>query len=124
MINVATVAFSGSYSTADNLDAMRECMRSAAAKGADLVVFPEIALHGYRVAPDANPGVLAEIYQQAEPVPGGPHVTAVAELARQLGIRVVYGLHERSPGRVRSSTPWSSPARLGTSACTAKSISR
>jgi predicted amidohydrolase len=111
MIDVATVAFAGSWSTEKNLNAMCAHIEQAAELGADLVVFPEIALHGYRNAPNAEREILSDIYQQAENVPDGPSVAALRALARRLGIHVIYGLHERGerPGEIYNSAVLTGP---------------
>jgi predicted amidohydrolase len=68
-----------------------EAVRHAAAQGADLVVLPELCTTGYDF-PDA-----ATLTEQAEPVAGGPTVTAWAAEAARLGVSVVGGLAERAP---------------------------
>ena len=58
----------------------------AAAEGADLVLFPELAIHGH-----CTPNTAA----LAEAVPDGPSVTRLARLARQYGLILSVGLSER-----------------------------
>ena len=58
----------------------------AAAEGADLVLFPELAIHGH-----CTPNTAA----LAEAVPDGPSVTRLARLARQHGLVLSAGLSER-----------------------------
>jgi predicted amidohydrolase len=112
MTTLATVAFSGTWSTADNVTAICDLASDAASRQADLVVFPELALHGYRVSPDVNPEILKEIYRQAERVPDGSNVETISTLARQLGIHIVYGLHERGerPGEIYNTAVLTGPA--------------
>lgn len=69
-----------------NLRRAVEVLREAAGRGARLVVFPELFLHGY--AADERFGALAE------PVPG-PSTAALADAAGALGVEVVVGLARR-----------------------------
>jgi predicted amidohydrolase len=74
--------------TARNLAAVRARLRTAAGRGAKLVVFPECALSGYCFASrDAAWAV-------AEPLPG-PATAALADDCRTLGVWAVVGLLER-----------------------------
>jgi predicted amidohydrolase len=95
MTIIASVALSGTYdielSTKNHLALIDE----AAAAGAQLVVFPELSLQGY--PPDVNsvyPEHIRAAFSAAESVPDGPHVLAIAERAKTLGVHVIYGLHE------------------------------
>jgi len=95
MTKIATVAYEGTYdvelSTKNHLALMEE----AAAAGAELLVFPEISLQGY--PPDLTrvyPERIKAAYDNAEAVPGGPHVLTIAERAKELGMYVIYGLNE------------------------------
>jgi predicted amidohydrolase len=58
----------------------------AAAEGAELVLFPELAIHGHCTPDTAT---------FAEAVPEGPSVTRLARLARQHGLVLSAGLSER-----------------------------
>src|SRR4029079_9833030 len=66
-------------------------MEKAAGMGAQLVVFPELALTGYACG-DA-------FFDVAEPVPG-PSTSHLSETARKLGLHVVWGMPERGLARV------------------------
>jgi predicted amidohydrolase len=101
---IATLALEGGYDLDANLEAHLAHIAAAADAGADLVVFPEISLHGY---PSAILGSYPEqdlltAYEVAEELPTGPRVRQLVEAARERGIHVVFGLHERgtSPGVV------------------------
>jgi predicted amidohydrolase len=101
MTILATVAFSGSYDVELNAKNHMSLIEEAAAAGAKLVVFPEISLQGY--PPDLAqfyPERIKAAYDNAEAVPDGPHVVAIAERAKDLGVYVIYGLNEQgtSPG--------------------------
>jgi predicted amidohydrolase len=77
-----------------------------------LVVFPEISLQGY--PPDfANfyPERIRAAFDNAESVPDGPHVRAIAEHAQGLGLYVIYGLNEKgiSPGVIYNTAVLTGP---------------
>jgi predicted amidohydrolase len=76
---------------AANLATMETFVRHAAAEGARLVLFPECCITGYWFIRNLSAGQLAEL---AEPVPTGPSVTRVLELARTFGVTVGAGLVE------------------------------
>jgi predicted amidohydrolase len=98
---IATVAFDGSYDVELNTKRHLALIEEAAAAGASLIVFPEISLQGY--PPDLTevyPERIKAAYDNAERVPDGPHVLAIAAQAKELGVYVIYGLNEvgTSPG--------------------------
>ncbi len=68
----------------------------AAHLGCDLVVFPELALGGCAECPDcaAQRSPCAWHLEQAEPIPG-PSTEAVAAVARERDIHVIFGMEER-----------------------------
>lgn len=80
------------------LDKIKACVVEAAAQGADIVVFPEVALQGYGPCePCREAGRACDQHvDEAETVPG-PSSEEIAEVARQHDIYVVYGLDERDP---------------------------
>jgi predicted amidohydrolase len=73
-----------------NLRRIKAMTAQAAAEGADLIVFPEMALTGYR----ANAS-FAEMRTLAEPVPG-PATQALAAVAQAEDIGIAFGLPEVS----------------------------
>jgi predicted amidohydrolase len=95
-ITVATFAMKGTVDKQCNLNRILACIDEGADAGADLIVLPEIALQGYCLAVDmaTQAETLERIYRDAENVPAGPSVVAIAEKARQRGIHVAYGLTE------------------------------
>jgi predicted amidohydrolase len=101
MTLVASCALAGGYDVAGNLEAHLRYVEEAADRGAELVVFPELSLHGY--PPDVNAAglgsVLERAYADAETVPGGPGVRALADCAQRHGVHVIYGLHEAGTRR-------------------------
>jgi predicted amidohydrolase len=73
-----------------NLAQFDAAMERAAADGAQLVIFPELALSGYACG-DA-------FFEVAEPVPG-PSTAHIAHSAARLGLHVIWGMPERGlPG--------------------------
>jgi predicted amidohydrolase len=87
---------------ADNLAVVRQKLAEAAAGGARLVVFPELALTGYGL-PDRAAAVAV-----AEPVPG-PATAALAADCDRLGVWAVVGLLERAGDRVYNAAALVSP---------------
>ncbi len=84
----------------DNLARGLAAARRAAAGGARLVCFAELAFLPFLPQRPATPAALAE----AEPVPG-PTTDAFAALARELGVVVVLNVFERAGGRTWDSSP-------------------
>jgi N-carbamoylputrescine amidase len=78
------------------LDAYAE----AASRGADLVVFPELAFTPFFPQHEAGPDALA----LAEPIPG-PTTEAFQEAAREHGAAVVLNLYERDGERAYDTSP-------------------
>ena len=72
---------------AGNLETILELTGQAAEAGADLVVFPEMALTGYVCG--------KKFLEHAEPL-SGPSVTKVAQQAKAKGISVLFGMPELS----------------------------
>ena len=97
LVTIATVNFTSVYGDAKaTLDKMTSNVIEAAAQGADLVVFPELALLGCGGCTEcaAIEGACEKHQQLAETVPG-PSSMALAELAREHDLYIVFGLHER-----------------------------
>jgi len=70
-----------------NIDVIERNIKQAKERGANLVVFPELALTGY-VCRDL-------VYELAEPVPG-PSIRYLEEVARKENVYVIFGMLERS----------------------------
>lgn len=78
-----------------NLERFDDHLVRAAAMGADLVVFPELALTGYACGDG--------FFEVAEPVPG-PATEHLVATARKLGLHVIWGMPERGlPGVIYNS---------------------
>ena len=85
-----------------NLAQARRYASRAAARGADLIVFPECFIQGYSLRPD----VLA----LAEPV-DGPAARALGIVAAETGVAIVVGMLERAPQR--SGLPYNAALIIG-----------
>ena len=71
-----------------NIKLMETKVKEAKKQGANLVVFPELALTGY-VCRDL-------VYELAEPVPKGPSIRRITSLAKQENVHIVFGMIEQS----------------------------
>ncbi len=88
-INVALAQISCKIGDKEhNLDVMKRNIKQAKNQGANLIVFPELALTGY-VCRDI-------LYELAEPVPEGESIRRLAKIANKEAIHVVFGALERS----------------------------
>ncbi|MBN2200657.1 acyltransferase [bacterium] len=65
--------------------------------GADLMVLPELCLSGYQFTS------LDEVRALSEPVPDGPTVQALSDLARSRKMFIVAGLSEQADGKIFNS---------------------
>jgi N-carbamoylputrescine amidase len=83
-----------------NVERGLRALESAAADGAEVICFPELAFEPFYPQRRAEPG-----WQQlAESVPG-PTTEALAARARQLGVVVVFNLFERDGERYYDTSP-------------------
>ncbi len=71
-----------------NIQTMEKIVKRAKTRKADLIAFPELAVTGYVVRDRA--------YELAEPVPKGPSIGRIEELAQKQNIHIITGLIERS----------------------------
>lgn len=114
IITVSTVTLRPMWGQKErNLNRITGYMRAAAAKGSDLVVFPEMALTGYDDEPD-KPVAEKMQHKLAETVPG-PSTDVVAALAKELGLYVVMGMpirDDEDPGVVYNGLAVFSPEGL------------
>ena len=83
---------------AATLEKILQFIKDAAHQGCDLVVFPELALNTWGECPEcADRGKpCAWHVEQAELIPG-PSTEAVANVARDLDMHVIFGMEERDP---------------------------
>lgn len=80
-----------------NLDRIDALVRRAAGEGAEIVCFHECSISGYTFLQTLSRAGLAEV---AEPVPAGPSVRALVELARAHHIVIMAGLVEIEGGQL------------------------
>lgn len=79
----------------DNFRRLEGYARTAAGRGAEIVVAPEAVLDGYvcAAAPDVTREKMLAVAQEA---PGGPYLQRAAALSRELGIYLIFGFLERA----------------------------
>ena len=86
-IRVAAVSMNSPFGkTAEILDRIGGFCEQAAAERADLVLFPELVVHGH-----CTPNT----WELAEPVPDGPSVRRLAEFAARRKLFISAGLSEK-----------------------------
>jgi N-carbamoylputrescine amidase len=86
-IRIAAVSINGGLGAPQqSLERIAEWSASAAQQGADLVLFPELVVHGH-----CTPNT----FELAEPVPDGPSTRRLAQIACELGIIISAGLSEK-----------------------------
>lgn len=102
-LGVAVAQFAPGADARANLDAIRSLAEGAAARGAQLVVFPEYS--SYFAEPLGN-----ELLKHAQSL-DGPFVAALAEIAHALHVHIVAGVVEQSddPERVHNTLVALSP---------------
>jgi len=76
-----------------NLEKIRGFVRSAAARGVELIAFPEMCVTGYWHVRNLARG---EVEALAEPVPAGPTTAALLSLSEEHGMTIGAGLIERA----------------------------
>ncbi len=86
-IRVAAVSMNGYLGQPERvLNSMAQWCERAAAEKAELVLFPELVIHGH-----CTPNT----WEVAEPVPDGPSVRRLVQLARQFRLVLCAGLSEK-----------------------------
>jgi predicted amidohydrolase len=91
-LRIATVQFENASGDKDfNLSKIEEFATKASRAGAKVVAFHECSITGYTFARKLSREQLADI---AEPIPNGPSVQRLAEIARKLGVYLLAGLFE------------------------------
>ena len=100
-VRIALVQQHAGADGAENLRRGLAAAERAAAAGARLVAFAELAFSPFH---PRNPSCGAAPLELAEPIPG-PTTEAFAALARRLGIVVVLNLYERDGDRAYDSSP-------------------
>jgi predicted amidohydrolase len=98
-VRIAVANFAGSRDLQRNLDAHLEAIKDAAADGAELLVFPELSLHGIpRPAGVASGAERYRVFESAESVASGSAARVIREAATEHRLTVVYGLIEHGEG--------------------------
>ena len=82
-----------------NLQRIRELTRQAADRGVEAVSFHECCIQAYTFVQPLTKAALLTI---AEPVPGGPSVRQLIEIAREHRVHLLAGLFERDGDRVHN----------------------
>ena len=90
-----------------NLSKMEGYARAAAAQGAQLVLFPEMALTGFDDQGEV-PWTEKMQVKCAEPVPG-PSTLRMSALAQELGIWLIFGMPERAGDKVYNAAAVAAP---------------
>ena len=100
MTRIALIQQQASADKRANVELGVRALETAAANGAELVCFPELAFEPFYPQRRAERG----FEHLAEPVPG-PTTDTFAARARQLGVVVVLNLFERDGQRCNDTTP-------------------
>lgn len=94
VITISTVTMNSVWGDkAGNLNQILGFVESAAKRGSDLVIFPEMSLTGYDVELEKDKKDMMQ-YKEAETIPG-PSSLTVAELTKKYGIYALFGMPER-----------------------------
>jgi len=99
-MHIALVQQIATPNRAANVQRGLDAVRRAAAEGADLVCFAELAFDRFYPQHRATPETLA----RAEPIPG-PTTDAFAALAKELGVVLVLNLFERDGEKTFDTSP-------------------
>ena len=113
---VAAVSMNGFLGEPERvLDAIDGWCEKAAAEKAELVLFPELVVHGH-----CTPNT----WELAEPVPDGPSVRRLVEIARRIGLFLCAGLSEKERDIVYNTQVLVGPRRLHRQAAEAAPVAR
>lgn len=94
ILNVAVINFKvKSGDIPHNLNKIKDFTISASKRGADIILFPELCLAGYDIYIDKDISKEEKI-ALSEVIPG-PSTQAIANLASQYGVYIVFGMAER-----------------------------
>jgi crotonobetainyl-CoA:carnitine CoA-transferase CaiB-like acyl-CoA transferase len=98
-VRIAAANFAGSRDLQRNLDAHLEAIKDVAADGAELLVFPELSLHGIPRPPAVASGAQRyQVFESAESVASGSAARVIREAATEHRLTVAYGLVEHGEG--------------------------
>ena len=94
IINVAVVNFKVAPGEKEvNLRRMMDMSRAAARRGADLILFPEMALMGYGMFIDES--ISQEEKIRVTETVNGPSTKALEHVAKEEGIYIIFGMSEK-----------------------------
>jgi predicted amidohydrolase len=92
-LKIASIQFENASGDKDkNLQTIERLARAAAARGAQVVAFHETSITGYTFASSLTHSQLLGL---AEPVPDGPSVKRLMQIADKAGVIILAGLFER-----------------------------
>jgi len=103
-VTIATINFKPTWGNKeDNLNRIKGYAKAAAKRGANIIVFPEMALTGYDLDTEHKGDSRMQI-AQAETIPG-PSSNALAIIAGEYGVYIIVGMPEESyDGAIYNST--------------------
>lgn len=93
IITVAVVNFKSAGKKSDNFEKIIEFSETAARSGVDLILFPELCLNGYDFYVNDKISLKEKILNSETLT--GDSSSKIAELARKLGIYIIFGMGER-----------------------------
>ena len=94
IINIAVVNFKVASGEKEvNLRRMMDMSRAAARRGADLILFPEMALMGYGMFIDES--ISQEEKIRVTETVNGPSTKALEQVAKEEGIYIIFGMSEK-----------------------------
>ena len=92
-IKIATAQFENSSGDKkENLSVIRDLAAAAKADGADVIAFHECSITGYTFARHLDRQQMLDL---AEPIPAGPSIERLREIAAELDIVILAGLFEK-----------------------------
>jgi len=95
-LKIATAQFENKSGDKDsNLSVIRQLSEKAALQGARAIAFHECSITGYSFARRLSREQMLEL---AEPIPGGPSIRRLTEIAREYDIAILAGLFEKEGG--------------------------
>ena len=93
---LAVVNFNGEWGNKPaRLEKMMAQVKLAARQGADIIVFPELALSGYECDEEGTRLMKpCKMHEEAAEIVPGPSTNEMAKLAKELGVYVIFGMPE------------------------------
>jgi len=96
-VTVSVVNFATVWGNkAANLAKIKSMITSASQIGSNIIAFPEMSLTGYECGEEARrDGKACSLHEEAAETIPGPSTEEVVELAKELGVYVLFGMPER-----------------------------